>query len=310
MSLSFKTALLSFLLILVLVSYSAGKPVVALIKSKNIAPYNMAGEAFKDRMKGKANIIEYVLDDFHDKKLLYQKIRAFKPDLIFVVGASALKILFSEFTETPIIFSVVLNPVKLKLIDSWTEPGRNLTGIALNISYEIQFSWIKKILPAATRVGIIYKIGWDVQSLEKAAKAAERSGLKLVSQKIDGTKDLLPALKNLSRHSDILLGIPDLGVYNRKTLKQILLFTLRNRIPFMAISEQHVKAGAFFCLSVDYKEQGECAAEMAKTIFKGFDPAAIPVKRPDNLKLAINLKTAKRLGIKINTEFLENAVLY
>ena len=89
-----------------------------------------------------------------------------------------------------------------------------------------------------------------------------------------------------------------------------LLFTLRNRMPFIGISEQYVKAGAFCCLSVDYKEQGESAAEMAETIFRGFDPAGMPVKRPDNLKLAINRKTAKRLGIKINPEVLKNAILY
>ena len=306
----FKTVLLCFLLLFASVSYPAKRPVVVLVKSKKIAPYNMAEEGFKDRINGNANMIGYVLDDFHEKKLLYQKVKSSRPDLIFVVGASALKVLLPEFTETPILFSVVLNPLKLKLINSWTEPGRNLTGTALNIPYKIQFKWIKKVLPDATRVGIIYKMEFSNQSLGKAAKAAEQFGLKLVSQKIDGIKDVLPALKNLSKHSDILLGIPDLGVYNRKTLKQILLFTLRNRMPFIGISEQYVKAGAFFCLSIDYKEQGEFAAEMAETIFRGFDPAGMPVKRPDNLKLAINRKTAKRLGIKINPEVLKNAILY
>jgi len=237
-------------------------------------------------------------------------LQLFNRTLLHFFQNKALKVLLPEFTETPILFSVVLNPVKLKLIDSWTEPGSNLTGTALNIPYNIQFEWIKKVLPDATRVGIIYKRESSNQCLEKAAKAAKRSGLKLVSQKINGIKDILPALKNLSKHSDILLGIPDLGVYNRKTLKQILLFTLRNRMPFMGISEQYVKAGAFFSLFVDYKEQGESAAEMAETIFKGLNPAGMPVKRPDNVKLAINQKTAKRLGIKVTPEFLKNAILY
>ncbi len=305
----FKTALLS-LLLLSSVSYSAGQPVVALIKSKNIAPYNMAEEAFKDRMKGKADIIEYVLDDFHDKKLLCQKVRSSNPDLIFIVGTSALKVFLPEFNKTPILFSVVLNPVKLKLIDSWTETGRNLSGAALNIPYEIQFEWIKKVLPDAKQVGIIYKMDCSNRCLEKAAEAAKQSGLKLEIQKIEKIKDVLPALKELSKHSDILLGIPDLGVYNRKTLKQILLFTLRNRMPFIGISEQYVKAGAFFCLSVDYKEQGEAAAQMAEKVLEGFDPAIMPVKRPKNVKLSINKKTARRLGIKINKKILKDAILY
>jgi len=93
----FKTALLCFLLlfflrILASVSYPAKRTVVVLVKSKNIAPYNMAEEAFKGRINGNADMIGYVLDDFHDKKLLYQKVRSSMPDLIFVVGASALKI--------------------------------------------------------------------------------------------------------------------------------------------------------------------------------------------------------------------------
>jgi len=305
----FKTALLS-LLLLSSVSYSEGQPVVALIKSKNIAPYNMAEEAFKDRMKGKADITEYLLDDFHDKNLLCQKISSSNPDLIFTVGTSALKVFLPEFNETPILFSVVLNPVKLKLIDSWTETGRNLSGTALNIPYEIQFEWIKKVLPNAKQVGILYKMDGSNGYLKRAAKAAQQSGLKLEIQKIDKINDVLPALKELSKHSDILLGIPDLGVYNRKTLKQILLFTLRNRMPFIGISEQYVKAGAFFCLSVDYKEQGETAAQMAEKILEGFDPAIMPVKRPKNVKLSINRKTAERLGIKINRKFLKDAVLY
>lgn len=310
MSLLFKITLCFSLLIVFSVSYSWGLPVVALIKSKNIAPYNMAEEAFRDRMNGKSDIIAYVFDDFHDKKLLCQKVRSSNPDLAFIVGTPALKIFLPEFNETPILFSVVLNPVKLKLIDSWTKTGRNLTGIALNVPYKIQFDWIRKILPDAKHIGIIYKMEYSRKYIEKAEKAAKRLGLKLIFQKIDEIKDVIPTLKDLYKHSDILLGIPDLGVYNHKTLKQILLFTLRNRMPFMGISEQYVKAGAFFCLAVDYREQGEVAAEMAEKILKGSDPAGMPVRRPRNVKLSINKKTAKRLGIKINREILKNAVLY
>ena len=71
-----------------------------------------------------------------------------------------------------------------------------------------------------------------------------------------------------------------------------------------------LKPGHFSVSLLITESRGEVAAKMAEKIFKGSDPARMPVRRPKNVKLSINKKIAKRLGIKINQEILRNAVLY
>ncbi len=299
-----------FLLMFPAASYAKDLKVVVIVTSGNRSPYNQAAEAFENRLQKKATFSKYILDETGGKKELVRKIDNDKPDLIFAAGTSATRVLLPEFCEIPIVFSMVLNPVRLKFAADWSGSGNNLAGTALDIPLEEQLKWIKRVMPDIRQIGVIWQMEYSEDIIKAAASIAQKEGIELIARKIDGIEGIIPALETLCQKVDLLWAIPDPGVYNRKTIRQILLFTLRHKFPFMGASEQYVKAGALFCLSASYKEQGNEAAAIAISIFNGADPSRIPVSLPHDIKLEINMNTSKLLGINIPPRLLKNAVKY
>ena len=306
----FKLIICILLLLFPAASYAKDLKVVVIVKAGNRTPYNQAADAFENRLQKKAKISQYILDETGGKKELIRKIDNDNPDLIFTAGTFATRVLLPEFCEIPIVFSMILNPVRLKFAADWSGSGNNLAGTALDIPLEEQFKWIKRIMPNIRQVGVIWQMEYSRDIIKTAASIAQKEGIELIARRIDGIEGIIPALETLCQKVDLLWAIPDPGVYNRKTIRQILLFTLRHKFPFMGASEQYVKAGAFFCLSANYKEQGNEAAAIAIRILNGADPSKIPVRLPHDIGLGINMNTSKLLGINIPPKLLKDAVKY
>ncbi len=298
-----------FLLLFLTPSYGEEPKVVVILKTSNRAYYNQAAESFENRIKQNAKISKYILDEI-EKKELIKKIDNDDPDLIFTAGTAATRALLSNFEEIPIVFSMVINPVHLKFVTSLRGSGNNLAGTSLDIPLGEQFKWMKRVMPHIRQVGVIWQAESSEDLIKNAAIIASKKEIELIAKRINGIEEIIPALEALSKKVDLLWAIPDSGVYNRRTIREILFFTLRHKMPFMGASEQYVRAGAFFCLSANYKEQGNQAAAIAIRILNGADPSIIPVHQPQDIKLGVNLNTSKLLGLKIPRKFLKDAVKY
>src|SRR3989441_13041639 len=118
-------------------------------------------------------------------------------------------------------------------------------------------------------------------------------GLNLFARKVESPKDLPDALDSLNNRADVLWGVADQIVLNPQTVKPILLFSLRNRIPFVGLSATWVKAGALYALDRDYDDIGRQLGEMAGKILQGAAPGALQPASPRKVVYCINRRAAQ-----------------
>ena len=128
--------------------------------------------------------------------------------------------------------------------------------------------------------------------LAKFNKRFAGMGLELVMLPVGSEKDLLAVTSDLSSRMDVLWSVADSTVFSPSGLRQVLLATLRGRVPFVGLSPSFVKAGALLALSVDYQDVGRQSGEQALRILAGEEPSQIPVTTPRSLSLSLNLNTA------------------
>jgi putative tryptophan/tyrosine transport system substrate-binding protein len=289
---------------------SGREPVIAVISSRQIKPYQDALAGFREELKRSGyNLSEryYNLDDFRGKAaLMTSEISGLNPDLIFTIGTEASVFAKNNFKGLPVIFSMVLNPVDNGLINSLENPGNNLTGVALDILPEAQFRKLKEILPNVKRIGVIYNSreeGW----ITGVAAAANKLGLSVVALPIANETDIPAKLDKIAREADCLWAQTDSRIYNAQTSRYILLALIRNKIPLMAFSAQYVKAGALLSLECEYGDIGRESAQAAIKVLKGEEAGSIPVSFPVKLRLTVNKRIAQLLGIEIPPKLLEEA---
>jgi putative ABC transport system substrate-binding protein len=124
--------------------------------------------------------------------------------------------------------------------------------------------WLRKLVPAARRVGVLYDPALNTRRAEAAAAALEMAGYKVLLQPVGAPAALPTALASLAGRADVLFAVPDRMVYTPETAKGILLFSFRNGIPLIGPDEAWVRKGALFAVDWDYAEVGAACAALAQ----------------------------------------------
>jgi putative ABC transport system substrate-binding protein len=198
---------------------------------------------------------------------------------------------------------MVLNPVASGLVDSLDQPKGRVTGAALDIPSSAQFEVLRDVLHAK-RVAVLSDPEQSGALLASARRVAGRHGIALTVIPVRKPKELGAALERV-RGFDALWAIADRTVLANKGAERILLYTLENRIPFMGLSEQYVRAGALLGLSSSYRDNGRQAAGIALRLLSGESAADVPVARPETIRIHYNERTARRLGIELPPDMLD-----
>lgn len=297
---------------LLMATVAEGKVLIVVVKSRDIAPYNIALEGFKRVLKRgriNSNIIEYNMKgELREGQEIIKEVKAINPDLILILGSNATQVISSSIKDIPIIFSMVLNPVASGFIESMQSSDNNLTGASMDIPIEMQFEKLRSIIPDLRKIGVLYSPMESKTIIEDASDVAKEMGLVLIAQEVSSEKNVPSALKILfEKRVDALWMVADGTVFTTQSSKHILLYTLRNGIPFMGLSLSYVKAGALLALSWDYQDIGRQSGELALRVLSGEEPGHIPITVPRRTSLVLNLKTAKRIGIKILPSVLTEA---
>lgn len=219
--------------------------------------------------------------------------------VLLAVGSVAADAAGSQ-TAVPVVVTLVLDPGSARR-------GPKTTGVSLAISPEVQLDWMKRMLPGRKRVGLLYTPGESGKTVEAARAAALEAGLELVTQEVRSPTDLPGALDVVGRRADVLWGIPDRGVYTAQTAKAILLFSFRNRVPLVGLSEAWVKAGALYALEPDYRDVGAQSAELAGRILSRPGQPPPPPAAPRSPRLSVNLKAARQMKIDVPEALVKSA---
>ena len=120
-------------------------------------------------------------------------------------------------------------------------------------------------------------------------------------------QDLADALDYVAEHIDVLWGVADKTVLSSRTAKSLLLFSYRNRIPFVGLSAAWTKAGALYALDRDYEDIGKQCGEMALKILQGATPQDLPPVSPRRVTYSLNLKVAQHMKVDIDGQLIQGA---
>ena len=234
---------------------------------------------------------------------------ALQPDVIFVVSRPATAALQKETHTIPIVFTYVIDPIGAGFIASLARPGGNITGI---MAYEegIVGKWLgmlKEIAPQTARISLLGnpKTAVYYDYLLHAAEAAAPSlGIEIVPSRIENdAADIERAIATVaSMPNGAMVVLPD----STTTVNADLIITLaaRNRLPAVYNFKFMVRAGGLMSYGIVSADHYRQAAYYVDRILRGAKPADLPVQTPTKYETALNLKTAKALGLTPSTGLL------
>jgi putative tryptophan/tyrosine transport system substrate-binding protein len=227
---------------------------------------------------------------------------ALQPDVIFVVSRPATAALQKETHTIPIVFTYVIDPIGAGFIASLARPGGNITGI---MAYEegIVGKWLgmlKEIAPQTARISLLGnpKTAVYYDYLLHAAEAAAPSlGIEIVPSRIENdAADIERAIVAFaSMPNGAMVVLPEATT----TVNADLIITLaaRNRLPAVYNFKFMVRAGGLMSYGIVSADHYRQAAYYVDRILRGAKPADLPVQTPTKYETALNLKTAKALGL-------------
>lgn len=300
---SLKSAIVCVLLLLFSCLSSAAE--IAVIKSKDIEPYNIAISGLKKVING--NVSETSMDGDLKKGIdITDKLKLEMPNLIVSLGAESSYVVSQNIKIIPVIFSMVSNP------DRYHIGSKNVTGIRLDIPLKTQLNLYREILPDAKRVGVIYSDEITKWLIEDARLIAAGLGIEIVSIKIMDVKELPDAVERLFAEVDSLWLIFDPVITSSpRIVQEVIIFkALQNKIPVVGFNKWSVTAGALYCLYSAYEDIGRQTGEMANRILKGESPSSIPVESPKDVKIFFNSKVLDRVASRHRVNIPPNAYMW
>jgi putative ABC transport system substrate-binding protein len=210
----------------------------------------------------------------------------------------------------PIVFGVTEDPVKLGLVASLARPGGNATGMNFLVT-EIaakRLALLHELVPKAVRVAVLLNpASSESETILRAVQEAARTiGLQIHVLNASTSKEIDAAFATLEHERpDALFVAPNAFFNSSRT--QIATLTARERIPSTFTQRVAVEAGGLMSYGTDAADMVRQVGVYTGNILKGTKPANLPVVQPTKFTLAINLKTAKALGLTIPETLLATA---
>jgi putative ABC transport system substrate-binding protein len=288
---------------------ASGRPAIAIVKSSSLAQFDSALNAVVARLETDALQPEILTFDLGGNPAngsrVLDALRAAAPALIVTVGSLATTIILRDTSSVPIVFSMVLYPEQ----SGFDRARDRMTGASLDIPLDVQFRYLRRLLPAARRVGVLHHPGETGTVVRAAQTAAKREGLELVTRTVADPGAAVAELTGLMEEVDVIWTVADSHVVTAQTISPLILAAMRRRVPFIGLSAAHVRAGALAAMSCDYDDVGVQTAELALRVLAGEKPAAIRITTPRRVTLAINLRTAEHVGVAIAPDVAAEAAV-
>ena len=245
-----------------------------------------------------------------DTRKYASELVALAPDVILSVGSAPTGPLLQATRAVPIVFAIVPDPVGSGFVDSLSRPGGNATGFVM-FEYSLCGKWpelLKEIAPGVTRAAVLRdpaitagigqfaviqsvapSVGVDVSPINLGAVAEIERGVAAFARSANG--GLILTASALSQlHRDLIIAL-----------------AARYKLPAVYEERDYVAAGGLVSYGSNFLDQYRRAAGYVDRILKGEKPADLPVQVPTKYELAVNLKTAKALGLAIPQAVLARA---
>src|ERR1700724_1607655 len=241
--------------------------------------------------------------------ILFDELVASRVDVIITFGYPAALVAKQKGTF-PTVASGAGDPVSTGLVDGLARPGSNITGIS-DVSAELtpkRMELLKQIAPGLRLVAMLWNtddLGMTLRyrSSETGAKAM---GINVLAVGVREPDDFGQAFSTMDREKPdaILMDTDSLTVLNRK---RVFEYASAHRLPAIYEFDFLVRDGGLMSYGPDFDENFARVAALVDRILKGTKPADLPFEQPTRFKFAINVKTAKALGLEVPTALLATA---
>ena len=209
----------------------------------------------------------------------------------------------------PIVFATAGDPIGSGLVATLARPGGNVTGISSQASDSVgkRLELLREIIPGLRRFAVLANLASSFPALEldEVQAACRTLGLEVFPFDIRRDQDIALAFEALKDHAEALYVIADPLVSTNRV--RINTLALGVHLPTMHTVREFVEAGGLMSYGTDFSALGQRLANIVDQILKGRKPGDIPIFQSTKFELAINLRTAKALGITVPPELLTTA---
>lgn len=252
-------------------------------------------------------IVQNAQADFATAQSIAQQFKGHNLNLILAIATPNAQAAANVINKTPVLFTAVTDPVEAGIIDSMEKPGGNLTGTTDMNPVADQIQLIKEFMPEFSNLGVLYNPGEvnSVVQVELVKKVTEEMNIKLHEGTVSNSSEVSLATASLIGKVDAIYVPTDNIIVS--ALPSVLKITNENNVPVFASENGQVRQGAIATLGIDYRLLGIQTGKMAARVLKGAQPAEMPIESSDELKLYLNTKAAKNIGLQVPEAVLNRA---
>jgi putative ABC transport system substrate-binding protein len=229
------------------------------------------------------------------------------PDVILAIGNVTMSPLLEATRTVPIVFTVVIDPVGADFVQHLSRPGGNVTGFMM-FEYSLSAKWLellKEIAPSVTRVAVLREPSSTagIGQFAVIQAAAPSLGIEVDAINVRDGTEIERAISAFARTGNGgLIVTANPGAVIHRNL--IITLAARHKLPAVYTGRTFVVDGGLISYGPNLVDQTRQAAVYVDQILKGAKPADLPVQAPTKYELAINLKTAKALGLAVPPSLL------
>jgi putative ABC transport system substrate-binding protein len=255
----------------------------------------------------------YAAGDIEEMRKLTREIVASKPDLIFASSTPIATALHSETQTIPVVFVVVSDPVGAGIVESLSRPGGNCTGL-LNIEASMSGKWVELLheaAPGLRRVAIVFNPdtapGGGSYFAGAFEAAAQSFGLMPMLRPVHDDADIRDLISEFERGDEpggVVVMTDSFMFVHRNT---VITESARARVPTVYPLSVDVHEGGLLSYGASNIDLFRRAAIFVDRILRGTNPRELPVEVPTKFELAVNLNTAKALGLDLPSSLIARA---
>ena len=290
-------------------------PVIGLLSSTTFSSGRIA--AFHQGLK-EAGFVDRqnVTVDYHAAHNQPDRLQALvaelirRPVAVIAANSVAARAAKDATSTIPIVFTTGSDPVRDGLVASLNRPGGNVTGasfLAGRLGAK-RLDLLRQIVPKATTIGVLITPNTPETETERTdlQAAAQKLGQQLHVVDIRTAADFEPAFATLAERGTGAI-VSGAGAFLFASRERIVGLAARHRIPVIYSGSEAVTAGGLMSYSASIPDAFRQVGIYAGRILKGEKPAGLPVIQSSKFEFAINLKTAKTLGLEIHPQLLATA---
>jgi putative ABC transport system substrate-binding protein len=296
----------------------AGKPpTIGFLGSST--PSAMSGwtAAFVQRLRelgwieGRTVAIEYRWGEGRNERYaeIAEEFVRLKVDVIVTYGTPPSKAAKQATAVIPIVFAAAADPVGSGLVSSLARPGGNITGLSLQQSDIVgkKLELLREVVTGLRRLALLGNVGNASSMLEvgEVRTAAGTLGIEIVPVDIKRAEDIAPAFDAFGGSAEALYVSTDPLIFTN--ISRINTLAVGARLPTIYNGKEYIESGGLMSYGPNYPHLFRRAADFVDKILRGAKPGDFPVEQPTKFDFAINLTTAKAIGLTIPPSLLARA---